>query len=122
MGYLPFTLENPRFFLSRFNGATTTFLGDVVLHVQAGLVTLNIQFSMVDDLSPYNAIMGCAWLHRMKVVPFMYHQMMSYLMEEGQVDLIGNHLAARQCCQVALDSGHPTDNEARSESSNTMEQ
>ena len=98
MGYLPSALENPGFFLSRFNGATTTFLGDVVLPVQAGPVTLNIQFSMVDDLSLYNAIMGCAWIHRMKVIPFTYLQMVSYLTDEGQVDLIGNHLTARQCC------------------------
>lgn len=47
----------------RFNGATKTSLGDVVLPVQVGTVTLNIQFSMVDDLSPYNVIMGRAWLY-----------------------------------------------------------
>ena len=66
-----------------------TSLGDVVLPVQVGPITLNVQFSMVDDLSPYNAIMGHAWLHRMKVIPSTYHQMVSYLTKEGQVDLLG---------------------------------
>ncbi|RVW28163.1 hypothetical protein CK203_108393 [Vitis vinifera] len=60
MGYSPSALENPRRLLFGFNGATTTSLGNVVLPVQADPITLSMQFSMVDDLSPYNAIMGCA--------------------------------------------------------------
>ncbi|RVW58417.1 hypothetical protein CK203_109029 [Vitis vinifera] len=70
MDYSPFALESLRCLLFRFNGATMTFLGDVVLPVQVGPVTLNVQFSVVDDLSPYNAIMGRAWLHKMKEVCF----------------------------------------------------
>ncbi|KAL6340327.1 hypothetical protein AAG906_040764 [Vitis piasezkii] len=58
-----------------FNEATITFLGDVVLSIQADLVTLSMQFSMVDDLSSYNAIIGRAWLHKMKVISSTYHQM-----------------------------------------------
>lgn len=84
MGYSPSTLENPGRLFSGFNGATTTSQGDVVLPVQAGSVTLSMQFSMFDDLSPYNAIMGRAWLYKMKVIPSAYHQIVSYLMEGGQ--------------------------------------
>ena len=58
MGYSPSALKNLGCFLFRFNGVTTS-LGDV-LSIQAGPVTLNVQFSVVDDLSPYNAIMGHA--------------------------------------------------------------
>ena len=83
MGYLPSTLENLGRFLFGFNEATITFLGDVVLSIQADLVTLSMQFSMVDDLSSYNAIIGRAWLHKMKVISSTYHQMMSYLIDEG---------------------------------------
>ncbi|XP_034672504.1 uncharacterized protein LOC117904092 [Vitis riparia] len=36
--------ENSRRILSRFNGVATTSLGDIVLSVQAGPVTLNVQF------------------------------------------------------------------------------
>ena len=46
-----------------------TSLGDVVLLVQAGPITLNVRFSVVEDLSPFNAIMGREWLHSMKVIP-----------------------------------------------------
>ena len=83
MGYSPSTLENLGHLLFGFNEATITFLGDVVLSIQADLVTLSMQFSMVDDLSSYNAIIGRAWLHKMKVISSTYHQMVSYLIDEG---------------------------------------
>ena len=51
-------LENPGRLLSGFNGSSTTSLGDIVLPVQAGSVTLNVQFSVVQDLSPFNIILG----------------------------------------------------------------
>lgn len=73
MGYSPFALESPGRLLSEFNGAMTTSQGDVMLPFQAGPVILNVQFLMVEDLSPFNAIVGLAWLHRMKVVHSMYH-------------------------------------------------
>ena len=59
MGFLPSTLENPERILSGFNGVSTTSLGDVVLPVQVVPVIQNVQFSMVEDLSPFNPIMGC---------------------------------------------------------------
>ena len=69
MGFPSFALENPGRIVSRFNWATMTSLGDVVLLVQAGPITLNVRFSVVEDLSPFNAIMGREWLHSMKVIP-----------------------------------------------------
>ena len=122
MDYSPSALKNPRRLLFEFNGAMTTSQSDIVLPIQVGLVTLNVKFSTVDDLSPYNAIMRWTWLHKMKVIPSTYHQMVSYLTEEGQVDSLGNQLVARQCYQVALDSEHPADDEAHPKSSNTRKQ
>ncbi|XP_034706262.1 uncharacterized protein LOC117929923 [Vitis riparia] len=95
------SLENPGRILSGFNGATTTSLGDIVLPVQVGPVTLNVQISVVQDLSPFNAILGRTWLHYMKAIPSTYHQMVSFLTEDGQIGLYGNQLAARQCYQIA---------------------
>lgn len=60
MGYPPSALENPSQVLFGFNKATTTSLGDVVLHVQVDPATLNVRFSIVKDLPLYNAILG--WL------------------------------------------------------------
>ena len=73
--------------LSRFNRATTLMVGDIILSIKAGPVTQQVLFSVVEDLGPYNAIVGRAWLHAMKVVPSTYHQTISYLTASGQVDL-----------------------------------
>ena len=78
-----------------FNEATTTTLGDVTLPVKAGSVTQWVLFSIVEDLGPYNAIVGRTWLHSMKVVPSKYHQMVSYLKTVRQVDLLSIQLAAK---------------------------
>ena len=83
-------LENPERILSRFSETSTTSLGDIVLPVQAGPVTLNVQFSVVQDLLPFNVILGCTWLHYIKVIPSTYHQMVSFLTKDGQIDLYGS--------------------------------
>ena len=83
-------LKNPGRILSGFNGASTTSFGDIVLPVQAGPVTLNVQFLVVEDLSPFNVSLGRTWLHYMKAIPSTYHQMVSFLTEDGQIDLYGS--------------------------------
>ena len=88
--------------LSGFNGATTLTVGDIAFLVRAGLVTRQVMFSVVEDLGPYNAILGRAWLYAMKAVPSTYHQTISYLNASGQVGLQGSQLAARQCYQFSM--------------------
>ena len=95
-------LNSSRRILFSFNGATTTTLGDVTLLVKAGPVTQRVLFSIIEDLGPYNAIVGWTWLHSMKVVPLTYHQMVSYLTNVGQVHLLSNQLAERQCYQLTM--------------------
>ena len=58
MGYSLSALENPGRILTSFNGASTVSLGDDILTVQVNPITLNVLFSTVEDLSPYNVIMG----------------------------------------------------------------
>ena len=88
--------------LSGFNGATTLTVGDIAFPVQASLVIQQVLFSVVEYLGIYNAILGWAWLHAMKVVPSTYHQTISYLTTFGRVDLQGSQLAARQCYQLSM--------------------
>ena len=111
MGFEPSSLENPRRTLSGFNGSFTTSLGDVTLSVQAEPVILNVLFSVVKDLSPFNAILGRTWLHSMKVIPSTYHQMVSFITQDGQIDLYGSQLASRQCYQIARKAGSSADHE-----------
>ena len=88
--------------LSWFNGAITLTVGDIAFPVRAGPVTQQVPFSVLENLGPYNAILGQTWLHAMKVVPSTYHKTISYLTASGQVDLQGSHLAARQCYQLSM--------------------
>ena len=69
--------------LSGFNGATIVTMGNIALLIKAGSVVQQVLFSVVEDLSQYNAIVGQAWLHAMKVVPSTYHQMISDLISTG---------------------------------------
>ena len=46
--------------LSGFNGVTTLTMGDITLPVKAEPVTQQVLFSTVEDLGPYNAIVGRA--------------------------------------------------------------
>ena len=88
--------------LSRFNGVTTLTMGDIALPLKAGPVTQQVLFSIVEDLGPYNAIVGQAWLHTMKAVPSTYHQTISYLTSARQIDLLSSQLEARQCYQLSV--------------------
>ncbi|RVW77300.1 hypothetical protein CK203_050122 [Vitis vinifera] len=122
MGHSLTNLENPGRILSRFNGSSTTSLGDIVLPVQAGPVTLNVQFSVVQDLSPFNVILGRTWLHYMKAIPSTYHQMVSFLTKDGQIDLFGSQLVAHQCYQITREAGTNQEDAFLPESSKTHDQ
>ena len=44
--------------LSGFNGSTTLKVGDIALSIRVRSVTQQVLFSVVEDLGPYNAIVG----------------------------------------------------------------
>lgn len=90
MGFIPSSLENPGRIVYEFNGASIISLGDIILPIQARLVTLNVKLSVVEDLSPSNAILGRTWLHNKKVIPSTYHQMVSFITQDGQIKLYDN--------------------------------
>ena len=77
-------------------------MGDIAFPVKARSVTQEVLFSVVEDLGPYNAIVGRAWLHAMKAAPSTYHQTINYLPNAGQIDLLNSQLAARQCYQISV--------------------
>ena len=53
-------LHSPGRILSGFNEATTLSIGDITFSVKAGPVTQQVLFSVVEDLGPYNVILGRA--------------------------------------------------------------
>ena len=77
IGYFLSALENPSQVLTGFNKASRVSLSDVILPVQASLIT--IQHYYRTGVTAQNGS------H-----PSTYHQMVSYLTEIGQVDLLGS--------------------------------
>ncbi|RVW62591.1 hypothetical protein CK203_059540 [Vitis vinifera] len=58
----------------------------------SGPVTLNVQFSVVQELSPFNHL-GRTWLHYMKASP-LHISNGEFSTNEGQIDLYGSQLAS----------------------------
>ena len=85
-----------------FNKATTTTLGDITLPVTVRPFTQGVLFLVIEDLGPYNALVGRAWLHSMKAVSSTYYQMVSYLTTAGQVDLLGSQLGCMAILSIDL--------------------
>ncbi|RVW31047.1 Transposon Ty3-I Gag-Pol polyprotein [Vitis vinifera] len=104
MGHSLTDLENPGRILSGFNGSSTISLGDIVLPVQAGPVTLNVQFSVVQELSPsISSWAHMATLHESH--PLYISSNGEFPHQRGAIDLYGSQLAARQCYQIAREAG-----------------
>ncbi|RVW14285.1 hypothetical protein CK203_095375 [Vitis vinifera] len=55
----------------------------------------HIERVILDGRRFVSVIMGHAWIHKIKVIPSTYHQMVSYLTEKGQVNLLSSQLATR---------------------------
>ncbi|XP_057482002.1 uncharacterized protein LOC130768918 [Actinidia eriantha] len=55
------------------------------------------EFIVVDIPSPYNAIVGRDWLHRMKGVAFTLHQAIKFVTPRGEEAIYGDQVAAKQC-------------------------
>ena len=72
-------------------------LGKVVLPVLSGPINLQTKFIVVKASSPYNAIMGSDWLHRMRAIPSTLHQKLRFPTKDGIMKLSGDQVTAKQC-------------------------
>ena len=59
--------------LSGFFGETVVLSGKVTINVRVGTVSSSIKFFVLNAFSPYNAILGRPWLHRMGAIPSTLH-------------------------------------------------
>ncbi|XP_028114473.1 uncharacterized protein LOC114312450 [Camellia sinensis] len=66
-----------------FNGTLTWPLGATNLEVQAGSKKVKMKFAVIDTPFPYNIILGRPWLHVMRVVPSMLHQLLRFPTDQG---------------------------------------
>ncbi|XP_028065850.1 uncharacterized protein LOC114268815 [Camellia sinensis] len=85
-----------------FNSQPEWLLGRIVLPVVAGTKTLQIEFLVINTPSPYNAILGRPWIHRMEAVPSTYHQLIRFPTEHGVEQISGDQVASKYCFMAAL--------------------
>uniref|UniRef100_A0A2N9FJY0 RNase H type-1 domain-containing protein n=1 Tax=Fagus sylvatica TaxID=28930 RepID=A0A2N9FJY0_FAGSY len=83
--------------LSGFSGETVIPSGKVTINVKAGTVSSPTEFFVLNTFSPYNAILGRPWLHRMGAVPSTLHQRLRFPTPQGVMEIMGDQLAAKQC-------------------------
>ncbi|XP_026431524.1 uncharacterized protein LOC113328718 [Papaver somniferum] len=79
-----------------FNRAPTKPMGDIVLQVNAEPMKVDTRFSVVDALSPYNAIIVRRWVHKLKGVAATYHQYVRFPTPEGVMEIKGDQVTTRE--------------------------
>uniref|UniRef100_A0A2N9EPE0 RNase H type-1 domain-containing protein n=1 Tax=Fagus sylvatica TaxID=28930 RepID=A0A2N9EPE0_FAGSY len=84
-------------------------MGKTTLPILAGPISLQTEFIVVRGTSPYNAIVGRDWLHRMKAVPSTLHQKLRFPTEEGVMEINGDQVTAKQCVLAAVAQKSPED-------------
>ena len=77
-------------------------MGLVTVQVGASPVRLDVELLAVDAPSPYNAIMGCTWIHRMRAVPSTYHQRTHFPMSKGVMEVKGDQIISRSGLIAAI--------------------
>uniref|UniRef100_A0A2N9H9H4 Reverse transcriptase domain-containing protein n=1 Tax=Fagus sylvatica TaxID=28930 RepID=A0A2N9H9H4_FAGSY len=70
-----------------FSGESVMPVGRVTVKVHAGTVSSPTDFWVLNSYSPYNAILGRPWLHKMKAVPSTLHQRLRFPTPEGIMEL-----------------------------------
>ncbi|XP_026445178.1 uncharacterized protein LOC113345667 [Papaver somniferum] len=107
MGFKDEDLVSSPYTIYGFNGASSKPKRDITLEVHAGPMKQEANFSVIDAPSPYNAIMGRLWLHRLKGTTCTYHQYLRFPTPWGEMQIKGDQMEARNCqaieTQINLD-------------------
>ena len=57
----------------------------------------------------------------MKAIPSTYHQMVSFITQDGQINIYGSQLGARQYYQIAREAGPSADREHSPKEANSSD-
>lgn len=85
-----------------FSGIVTYSDGVITLLVITKSYSLLTDFLIVKATSPYNAILGRQWKHKMRAVPSTYHQVLRYQTIYGIEEIRGDQATTRTCAVLAL--------------------
>ncbi|XP_070045123.1 uncharacterized protein [Nicotiana tomentosiformis] len=82
--------------LTGFNLASVTTRGEILLPMSAEEVMKITLLEVVDSDMGYNIILGRPWIHKMKAIPSMYHQLLKFPTPEGIKQIRGDQSATRE--------------------------
>ncbi|CAL8167912.1 unnamed protein product [Prunus armeniaca] len=89
--------------LTGFNGATTITIGTIDLDVYTPPVVSLLTFMVIDEVSPYNGILGRLWIDKINAITSATHQKIRYPIPGGGVGQINSDQAmARKCSTQGL--------------------
>ncbi|XP_016476519.1 uncharacterized protein LOC107798078 [Nicotiana tabacum] len=98
--------------LTRFNLASMTTREEILLPTNAEGVMKMTLFEVVGGDMSYNIILGRPWLHEMKVVPSIYHQLLKFPTPEGVKQIRGDQPATREMNSISISSRKGKEHEA----------
>ena len=90
MGYQVTCLHYPYRMLTDFKGSRAESLGEIMLPVTVGPTIMFVTFSVLNEPSSFNVILDKTWLHAMKAMPSTYHKTLSFLINQGEIDICGD--------------------------------
>ncbi|KAL4645293.1 hypothetical protein ACB092_02G225500 [Castanea dentata] len=88
--------------LISFEGRTVVPKGQILLPVQSGSETVEVDFIVVDAYSPYTAILARPWLHALGAVSSTLHVKVKFPSGEYVEEILGSQSVARQCISAAV--------------------
>ncbi|XP_030948867.1 uncharacterized protein LOC115972748 [Quercus lobata] len=88
--------------LVSFEGRMVIPKGQITIPMQTGADVVEVDFIVVDVVSPYTAIMGRPWLHTLGVISFTLHQKVKYPSGGQVLEIVGSQVATRQCLIAAI--------------------
>ncbi|XP_019237896.1 PREDICTED: uncharacterized protein LOC109222560 [Nicotiana attenuata] len=90
--------------LARFNLASATTRGEILLLTNAEEIMKTTLFEVVDEDMGYNIILGRPWLHEKKAVPSTYHQYLKFSTPEGIKQIRGDQPTAMEMNAISVSS------------------
>ena len=75
---------------------------DITLPVYAIGVNLHITFVMLNSPSTYNVILGSPWIHIMRAVPSIFHQLIRFPTKWGVKEIKGEQGVSHDCYRNTL--------------------
>jgi hypothetical protein len=82
-------------------------MGQITMTIHTGPISIDTEFLVIDVSSPYTAIMGRRWLHKLKAVPSSLHQKLCFPTNFGIMEIKGDQAASKQCIMAVIKQNPP---------------